>query len=160
MWKKWNDPLLWIENNNERVRPWRALTQTDRWLLAFDRRTLFSRAQLYEIIMSHKLWVISRTVYFPLPPSWVIDYESTRGPYIFRVLDASCQGPYILADRIFFVKGPYIFSQRTVYFQNLRTVYFRGPYILRQRTVYFSQKDRIFSVSIVLFTYDSPIQQY
>ena len=98
-------------------------------------------------IMSHRLWVNSRTVYFPhFYKIWLIDYESTRGPYIFRVLDASCQGPYILADRIFFVKGPYIFSQRTVYFQNLRTVYFRGPYILRQRTVYFSQKDRIFSV--------------
>ena len=97
--------------------------------------------------MSHNLWVSSRTVYFPhFQWIWLIGYESSRGPYIFRFLNESCQGPYILADRIFYVKGPYIFSQKTVYFQNLRTVYFRGPYILRQRTVYFSQKDRIFSV--------------
>ena len=69
-------------------------------------------------------------------------YES----YKFRFLNGSCRGPYILADRIFFVKGPYIFSEKTVYFQNLRTVYFTS-----KDRIFFAKRPYIFSFGTVYF---------
>ena len=77
---------------------------------------VISRTIIFRVLqhVTHKLWVSWKTVYFPHLPSWVIDYESLQGRYIFRISIMS-HGWYRMFPYIS-TNGPYILSQKTVYF--------------------------------------------
>ena len=81
-----------------------------------------SRTVYYRIFhyITHNLLVTLRTVYFSLSPSWVLDYESFRGPYIFRISN-NITHIWVTSWTVYFQCYTYVshnlwVKSRTVYF--------------------------------------------
>ena len=112
--------------------------------------------------MTPNLWVNWRTVYFPHPLSWVIEYESLQRPYISGIMHYMTHNKGVTSRTVYFplppswvidyesLQGPYIFRLLIHVTHNLwvnledRIFFVYGLWVTT-RTVYFPLWDRKFS---------------